>query len=96
MKEVEHIHIEHADGKKGEFHGASVHVHPAPHRREGRHGIVETPMEPEHRIFGEHEGHDMLAHIANHLSIPEVEEEKEGEGEGKGEKPEDEAVEDEQ
>lgn len=76
MKETKRISIEHADGEEGKFHGASVHVDHGPHRREGRHGIVETFQEPEHKTFGENEGYEMLGHIATHLNIPEP-----GEGE---------------
>ena len=45
-------------------------------QREGKHGMVSSYVEPEKHVFGADEGHDMLAHVANHLNIPES-----GEGE---------------
>lgn len=33
-------------------------------------------QEPERHVFGPHEGHEMLAHIANHLNVPEMHEEE--------------------
>ena len=47
-----------------------------PIQREGRHGTMENYVEPEHHAFGPNEGHEMLAHVANHLSIPEYEHEE--------------------
>jgi hypothetical protein len=34
-------------------------------------GMSMAYQEPEKHVFGPDEGHEMLAHIANHLSIPE-------------------------
>ena len=42
--------------------------------REGKHGIQSSYVEPEKHVFGADEGHEMLAHVANHLQIPEREE----------------------
>jgi hypothetical protein len=52
-------------------------------RRDSRShsGIMMGAEEPEHHVFGPHEGHEMLAHVANHLEIPEGEMDEEG-GEG--------------
>lgn len=35
-----------------------------------------APHEPERHVFGPHEGHEMLAHVANHLNVPEMHEEE--------------------
>lgn len=42
-------------------------------RRDSRShsGIFVGHSEPEHHVFGPHEGHEMLAHVANHLNVPE-------------------------
>ena len=66
-KEIHHIEIEPAENGG---HTVTHHFHPI--RTEGRFGIQEHYMEPERHVFGEDEGHEMLAHIANHLAIPEV------------------------
>jgi hypothetical protein len=34
-------------------------------------GISMGYAEPESHVFGKNEGHEMLAHVANHLNIPE-------------------------
>jgi len=34
-------------------------------------GLGSTYVEPEHHVFGPEQGHEMLAHVANHLEIPE-------------------------
>lgn len=70
-KEIRRMSIEPAENG-----GHTVTHEYMPMQREGRHGIQETYVEPEHHVFGADEGHDMLAHIANHLNIPEP-----GEGE---------------
>jgi hypothetical protein len=36
-----------------------------------KHGINMSMVEPEQHVFGPDEGHAMLAHVANHLEIPE-------------------------
>ena len=43
-------------------------------------GVFMGASEPEHHVFGPDEGHEMLAHIANHLQIPEGEGEENEEG----------------
>ena len=43
-------------------------------QREGKYGLVSSYVEPERHVFGADEGHDMLAHVANHLNIPEADE----------------------
>jgi hypothetical protein len=52
-------------------------------QREGKHGLQSSYVEPEHHVFGPDEGHEMLAHVANHLAIPEMEGEDEEEGDEK-------------
>ena len=42
-------------------------------QREGKHGVQSSYVEPESHVFGPKDGHEMLAHVANHLEIPEVE-----------------------
>lgn len=44
-----------------------------------RSGMGMAYTEPEQHVFGPKEGHEMLAHVANHLSIPEMAQEEEGE-----------------
>jgi hypothetical protein len=39
--------------------------------------------EPEHHVFGKGEGHEMLAHVANHLGIDEKDGEENEDGVGK-------------
>lgn len=68
-KEIDEIRIK-PDGEGGHH----VMRHYKPMRREGRHGMQESYMEPESKSFGSKEGHAMLAHVANHLEIPETEE----------------------
>ena len=50
----------------------------------GKMGVGMAYKEPEKHVFGKEEGHEMLAHIANHLAIKEPEEgetEEEADGE---------------
>ena len=35
-----------------------------------KNGLMPRYEEPEQHVFGEGEGHEMLAHVANHLKIP--------------------------
>lgn len=44
-------------------------------------GISFHHEEPEKHVFGPHEGHEMLAHVANHLHVPEPEEDDADDGE---------------
>jgi len=61
--------------------------------RHSHSGVSVGYVEPEHHVFGKDEGHEMIAHIANTLSIPkhipepggEKEREEEIEEEGKSE-----------
>ena len=39
--------------------------------RDAHSGMAMGYQEPEKHVFGADEGHEMLAHIANHLGIPE-------------------------
>lgn len=84
-KSMHHMEIHLSHPKDGKFHGAEVQIH---HEREmghsSKHGLYMggTP-EPDKKHFGETEGHDLIAHIANHLNIPE--EDAAGEGAEDGE-----------
>ena len=77
-KELHHIEIHLSDPRDGKFHGAAVEHH---FEREVAHGSArgmymgDTP-EPEKYHFGEHEGPDMLAHVANHMGVKEPEHDK--------------------
>lgn len=66
-KEIRRMEIERAENG-----GHTVTHTYKPMQREGKHGIQESYMEPEHYVFGADEGHEMLAHVANHLQIPET------------------------
>jgi hypothetical protein len=82
-KEIRRMTIEPAENG-----GHTVSHEYAPSQREGRHGMIASYVEPEKHVFGANEGHAMLAHVANHLNIPESEE---GQKEEDGETPEMEA-----
>lgn len=71
-KQIRRMEIEPADGKG--FAGATIrhHFKESPQHSPGR-GVTMAYQEPEHKVFGASEGHEMLAHIANHLEIPEGE-----------------------
>ena len=74
MAKIHHIEIHPGHPKDGKFHGATVEHH---HEREYSHSsgrgltMGETPEEEKH-MFGEQDGHEMLAHLANHLHISET------------------------
>ena len=51
--------------------GHTVTHHYKEARREGKNGAMPSYVESEHHVFGPEEGHEMLAHVANHLEIPE-------------------------
>lgn len=70
-KEISRVEIEPAENG-----GHTVTHHFKEAMREGRHGIQSSYIEPEHHVFGQDEGHEMLAHVANTLSIPEHEEDE--------------------
>ena len=65
-KEIRRMVIEPAENG-----GHTVSHEYNPIQREGRHGLNESYVEPEKHVFGADEGHAMLAHVANHLAIPE-------------------------
>lgn len=44
-----------------------------------KNGMSMSYTEPETHVFGADQGHDMLAHVANHLAIPETGASKEAE-----------------
>ena len=67
-KEISRIGIEPAENG-----GHTVTHHYREIRREGKHGVQSSYVDPESHVFGADEGHKMLAHVANHLDIPEHE-----------------------
>ncbi len=67
-KEIRRIEIEPAENG-----GHTVTHHYREIQRDGKHGMVSNYIEPEHHVFGPEDGHEMLAHVANHLEIPEDE-----------------------
>ena len=68
-KEIRRMTIEPA------FGGGHIVTHDyKPTQHQGKHGMNESYVEPEQHVFGPGEGHAMLAHVANHLNIPESEE----------------------
>lgn len=69
-KEIRRIEIEPAENGG---HTVTHHYHPMQHQ--GRHGVQESYVEPETHVFGKGEHEDMLAHVANHLDLPEPKEE---------------------
>ena len=71
-KEIRRMIIEPAENG-----GHTVSHDYKPIQREGRHGMSESYVEPDKHVFGADQGHEMLAHVANHLEIPEHEESKE-------------------
>lgn len=66
-KVLRHVEIRHARGKGGEEKGRGFIV---THHFEYQPGMMGS-HEPEEHIFGHDEGHDMLAHVANALGVPE-------------------------
>lgn len=54
-----------------DFGGHTVHVdfRPTPNSSKNKMAMP-SYVEPEKKVFGKTEGHDMLAHVANHLEIP--------------------------
>jgi hypothetical protein len=67
MAEIRRIEIEPAENGG---HTVTHHFHDTPSKK----GLGSSYNDPEHHVFGEHEGHEMLAHVANHLKIAEPEE----------------------
>ena len=76
-KEIRSIEIEPAENG-----GHTVTHRYKDMQRDGKHGMVSNYIEPEHHVFGPEDGHEMLAHVANHLEIPENEGDEKG-GTGK-------------
>lgn len=68
-KEIRRIEIEPAENGG---HTVTHHYKESRVRDSKSHsGIGLSYQEPEHHVFGKSQGHEMLAHVANHLSIPE-------------------------
>lgn len=72
MAEKKHHVIRRIEIEPAENGGHTVthHFKETPHHS-SKHGIGMSYTEPEHHVFGPEEGHEMLAHVANHLHIPE-------------------------
>lgn len=79
-KEIRKIEIE-----PSENGGHTVIHHYRERVRHGKHGEVHGFVEPEHHVFGAKQGHEMLAHVANHLEIPETQKNEEEPEESEGE-----------
>ncbi len=81
-KELRRIEIEPAENGG---HTVTHHFKESMRKDSKSHsGMTPRYEEPEHHVFGKDEGHEMLAHIANHLEIAEPkgkEEEREEEDE---------------
>lgn len=92
MGSIERMEILPGEGAAGKFNGAMVTHHMKAKMSSDRHSHAGMSMgyeEPKHHPFGKSEGHEMLAHIANHLKIKEMaEEESGGAGEQEHEEPE--------
>jgi hypothetical protein len=84
-KKLHHIEIHPAENGG---HTVQHHFHHEMRRNRDSHvGMTMSAPEPEHHVFGPHEGHQMLAHVANHLQIPEsgpAETEPDGDEESEG------------
>lgn len=74
-REIRRMEIEPAENGG---HTVTHHYKEQPHHS-SKSGMGMQYVEPEHHVFGAEEGHEMLAHIANHLQIPESNERQEPE-----------------
>lgn len=77
-KHIRRIEIEPAENGG---HTVTHHFKETP-SHSSKSGIGMSYTEPERHVFGPEQGHDMLAHIANHLAIPEPDEKEGDEEEG--------------
>ena len=69
-REIRKIEIEPA---KNGGHTVTHHMKERP-QHSAKHGMMPSAYEePESHVFGEHDGHEMLAHVANALAIKEGE-----------------------
>lgn len=50
-------------------HTVEHHVREMAKDTKAHSGVSMAYYEPEHHVFGADEGHEMLAHVANHLGI---------------------------
>lgn len=67
-KKMHHIEIHPAENGG---HTVQHHFHHEMRRSGSAHsGMMMDQPEAEHHVFGPDEGHEMLAHVANHLHIP--------------------------
>jgi len=68
-KEIRRIEIEPAENGG---HTVTHHFKESMRKSKDSHsGMAAQYHEPEHHVFGRSQGHEMLAHVANHLQIPE-------------------------
>ena len=90
-REIRRMEIEPAENGG---HTVTHHYKEMPMRSSKAHsGVMPRAYhEPEHHVFGPEDGHEMLAHIANHLHIKDMAEEESG---GAGEQEHEEPIEDE-
>jgi hypothetical protein len=80
------MEIEPAESDGGKFKGASIrHSFKEQPTHSSKMGMQMAYQEPEMHSFGEGEGHEMLAHIANHLGIAEGKEQEAPEAQSKDE-----------
>lgn len=75
-KMLHHIEIHPAENGG---HTVSHHYREMSRDPKAHSGVSMMHHEPETHVFGKEEGHDMLAHVANHLKIAEPKEEAEEE-----------------
>ena len=81
-KVIEHIRIVPAENGG---HTVEHHYKAAP-SHSSKMGMGMHYTEPEHHVFGKEDGHEMLAHVANHLQIEPPDEEDGNYNEAAGEK----------
>ena len=78
-EKMRRMEIEPAEGNGGwtvTHHMKEMPVHSS------KSGMGMSYVEPSKHVFGKDEGHDMLAHVANHLHIEEPKEAPEEEADG--------------
>ena len=86
-KKIQHMEIHLAHPHDGKFHGAVVehHFERTPAHTAGRGVFMSEAHEPEKHTFGEGDGHEMLAHIANNANVSEQGADAESDSEDQGE-----------
>lgn len=89
-KQMHRMEIIPAEGGHEAFKGATVmhHMREMARNNKAHSGVSMGYSEPESHVFGESEGHKMLAHIAEHLHISTKAPESQGEPAQETEEPE--------